>query len=61
MASPLHLKKLQLLKKAFTEDAMQPGQAAEKVGVNYATAKRWTDEKQTLESTAFQPRFAQTY
>jgi hypothetical protein len=47
--------KLQLLKKAFTEDAMSPGQAAQAVGVTYATAKRyyelWDDEiKRSLES-----------
>ena len=36
--------KLQRLKKAFTEDAMTPGQAAQKVGVTYATAKRWYDK-----------------
>jgi transposase len=47
--------KLQLLKKAFTEDAMSPGQAAEKVGVTYGTAKRWYDKwgdeiKRSLES-----------
>jgi hypothetical protein len=29
-----------LLKKAFTEDAMSPAQAAQQVGVTYATAKR---------------------
>ena len=47
--------KLQLLKKAFTEDAMSPGQAAHAAGVTYATAKRyyelWSDEiKRSLES-----------
>ena len=47
--------KIQQLKKSFTEDAMTPGQAAEKVGVTYATAKRyydrWGDEiKRSLES-----------
>jgi hypothetical protein len=47
--------KLQLLKKAFTEDAMSPGQAAQAAGVTYATAKRyydlWGDEiKRSLES-----------
>jgi hypothetical protein len=40
--------KLELPKKAFTEDAMTPGQAAEKVGVTYATATRyyekWSEE-----------------
>lgn len=40
----LTAEKLQLLKKAFIEDAMQPGQAAETVGVTYATAKRWYDK-----------------
>ena len=35
--------KLQLLKKAFTEDAMSPGQAAQAVGVTYSTAKRYYD------------------
>jgi hypothetical protein len=35
--------KLALLKKAFTEDAMAPGQAAEAIGVTYGTAKRWYD------------------
>ena len=39
----LPLEKLQLLKKAFTENAMVPGQAAEHVGVTYATAKRYYD------------------
>jgi hypothetical protein len=33
--------KLQLLKKAFTEDAMSPGQAAHAAGVAEATAKRY--------------------
>ena len=47
--------KLAQLKKAFTEDAMQPAQAAEKVGITYTTAKRyyelWADEiKRTLEA-----------
>jgi hypothetical protein len=47
--------KLAALKKAFTIDAMQPGQAAQAVGVTYATAKRyydlWADEiKRNLES-----------
>ena len=47
--------KLQLLKKAFTEDAMSPGHAAQTAGVTYATAKRyyelWGDEiKRSLES-----------
>src|SRR5438270_13361622 len=47
--------KLQLLKKAFTEDAMSPGQAAQATGITYATAKRyyelWGDEiKRSLES-----------
>jgi hypothetical protein len=34
-------KKLELLKKAFTEQAMSPGQAAETIGVTYATANRY--------------------
>jgi hypothetical protein len=47
--------KLQLLKKAFTEDAMSPGQAAQVAGVTYASAKRWYDKwadqiKRSLES-----------
>jgi len=47
--------KLQLLNKAFTEDAMSPGQAAQVPGVTYATAKRyyllWDKEiKRSLES-----------
>jgi hypothetical protein len=47
--------KLQLLKKAFTEDAMSPGQAAQHVGVTSATAKRYYDRwgneiKRALES-----------
>ena len=51
----LTTEKLHLLKKAFTEDAMMPGQAAHKVGVTDATAKRyyekWSDEiKRSLES-----------
>jgi hypothetical protein len=51
----LSAEKLQLLKKALTEEAMSPGQAAEHVGVTYATANRyydlWGDEiKQALES-----------
>src|SRR5262250_2932659 len=51
----LSAEKLQLLKKAFTENAMVPGQAAEHVGVTYATATRyyelWSNEiKQALES-----------
>ncbi len=50
----LTAEKLQLLKKAFTKDAMQPGQAAEAVGITYGTAKRWYDKwsdeiKQALE------------
>ena len=36
--------KLAALKRAFTEDAMTPGQAAHAVGVTYATAKRWYDK-----------------
>jgi hypothetical protein len=48
--------KLAALKKAFTEDAMQPGQAAQTAGVSYATAKRyydlWSDEIKQLESEA---------
>ena len=35
--------KIAALKKAFTVDAMQPGQAAKEVGVTYATAKRYYD------------------
>jgi hypothetical protein len=51
----LSAEKLQLLKKAFTENAMVPGQAAEVAGVTYATAMRyyelWGDEiRQALES-----------
>ena len=51
----LTTEKRDLLKKAFTEDAMMPGEAAQKVGVTYATAKRyyekWSDEiKRSLES-----------
>ena len=51
----LSAEKLAALKRAFIEDAMQPSQAAEKVGVTYATAKRWYDRwgeeiKQSLES-----------
>jgi hypothetical protein len=51
----LSSEKLAALKKAFTEDAMQPGQAARVVGVTYATAKRyyelWADDiKRSLES-----------
>ena len=47
--------KLNALKRAFVEDAMTPGQAAQAVGVTYATAKRyydlWGDEiKRSLES-----------
>src|SRR5205809_7588274 len=37
---PVSQDKLKLLKNSFTEDAMSPGQAADKVGVTYATAKR---------------------
>lgn len=36
--------KLRLLKKAFIEDTMQPGQAADTVGVTYVTAKGWYDK-----------------
>jgi hypothetical protein len=40
--------KLELLKKAFIEEAMSPGDAAKKAGVTYATANRyyekWGDE-----------------
>ena len=51
----LSKEKLDLLKKSFTEDAMTPGQAAEKVGVTYATANRYyekwsSDIKRSLES-----------
>ena len=51
----LSTEKLQLLKKAFTQDALSPGQAAQAVGITYATAKRyydrWADEiKRSLES-----------
>jgi hypothetical protein len=51
----LSVDKLAALKRAFIENAMQPSQAADKVGVTYATAKRWYDRwgeeiKQSLES-----------
>ena len=51
----LSKEKLDLLKKSFTEDAMTPGQAAEKAGVTYATANRYyekwsADIKRSLES-----------
>jgi hypothetical protein len=51
----LSSEKLAALKKAFTVDAMQPGQAAQAAGITYATAKRyydlWSDEiKRSLES-----------
>jgi molybdenum-dependent DNA-binding transcriptional regulator ModE len=36
--------KLTLLKKAFIEEAMSPGQAAKKVGVTYATANRYYEK-----------------
>jgi len=40
--------KLELLKRAFIEEAMGPGDAAKKAGVTYATASRyyekWGDE-----------------
>ena len=40
--------KLELLKKAFIQEAMSPGDAAKKAGVTYATANRyygkWGDE-----------------
>jgi hypothetical protein len=39
----LSAEKLKALKKAYIESAMVPGQAAEKVGVTYATAKRYYD------------------
>jgi transposase len=47
--------KLVLLKKAFAVDGMSPGQAAEALGITYATAKRWYDKwsgeiKKSLES-----------
>jgi hypothetical protein len=47
--------KLAALKRAFTEDAMSPSQAAQATAVTYATAKRyydqWADEiKRKLES-----------
>jgi hypothetical protein len=35
--------KLAALKKAFTEDAMQPGQAAQAIGITYANAKHTYD------------------
>ncbi len=46
---------LALLKKAFTEDGLMPGQAADKIGITPATAKRWYDKwadeiKRSLES-----------
>jgi hypothetical protein len=52
----LSANKFALLKKLFTEDAMTPGQAAQAVGVTYATAKRWYDNwpdeiRRSLEST----------
>jgi hypothetical protein len=51
----LSSEKLAALKKAFTEDAMQPGQADQAAGVTYGTAKRyydlWADEiKRSLEA-----------
>ena len=50
----LSAEKLQRLKKAFSEDGLTPGQAAQLTGVTYATAKRyyetWGDEiKRSLE------------
>ena len=53
--SRLSTDKLQLLKKAFAEQALSPGQAAQTAGVTYATAKRyydlWADEiKRSLEA-----------
>jgi len=39
----LPAEKLQLLKKAYTEDGLMPGEAALRVGVTQATAKRWYD------------------
>jgi hypothetical protein len=40
--------KLELLKRAFIQEAMSPGDAAKKAGVTYATANRyyekWGDE-----------------
>ena len=47
--------KLNALKRAFIEQAMSPGQAAQAAGVTYATAKRWYDQwadeiKRSLES-----------
>lgn len=53
--SRLSADKIALLKIAFTEDAMQPSQAAQAVGVTYATAKRyyelWSEEiKRSLEA-----------
>jgi len=51
---PLPKEKIELLRKLFTQDAMSPGQAAEKAGVTYATANRYytkweSDIKQSLE------------
>jgi hypothetical protein len=51
---PLPKEKIELLRKLFTQDAMSPGQAAEKAGVTYATANRyytkWESEiRQSLE------------
>ena len=53
--SRLSADKVALLKKAFTEDAMQPRQAAQSAGITYATAKRyyelWSEEiKRSLEA-----------
>jgi hypothetical protein len=39
----LSTEKIQLLKKAFTEQAMSPGQAAQAADVTYATARRYYD------------------
>jgi hypothetical protein len=52
---PLPKQKLETLKRAFTEKAMTPGQAAQEAGVTYGTAKRyyekWSDEiKRSLEA-----------
>jgi hypothetical protein len=53
--APLSADKLNALKRAFTEDALLPSQAAQRAGVTYATAKRyydlWGEEiKRSLES-----------
>jgi hypothetical protein len=56
--------KLDLLKQAFIQDAMSPGDAAKKAGTTYATANRyyekWADEIKTAREKQLLPQIEES-